>query len=81
MKTNALEKSDKKQALLEQIKKIQGKIDGIEIKRLEKINQLAKKFKLLDLDDQIIANEFALIMEKYAATLMQDSETAVIKKN
>jgi len=78
MNTKVIEQTDKKQILLDQIKKIQEKIDGIEKKRLEKINQLAKKFKLLDLDDKIIEQEFSLIMEKHAATLMQETKT---KKN
>lgn len=78
MNTKVIEQTDKKQILLDQIKKIQEKIDGIEKKRLEKINQLAKKFKLLDLDDKIIEHEFSLIMEKHAATLMQETKT---KKN
>lgn len=73
--------SDKKQVLLDQIKKIQSKIDAIEKQRADKINKLAKKFKLLDLEDEIIEKEFSLIKEKYSSVLEKSQQTDVIKKN
>jgi hypothetical protein len=73
--------NDKKQVLLDQIKKIQSKIYNIEKQRAEKINKLAKKFKLLDLDDEIIEKEFSLIKEKYASVIENSPQTDVIKKN
>lgn len=42
---------------------------------------MAKKFKIFDLDDQIIENEFALIKEKYHAELEQKSKEEGVKKN
>lgn len=71
----------KKQVLIDQIKKIQSKIDAIEHQRAEKINKLAKKFKLLDLDDEIIEKEFSLIKDKYSSTLNKSTETDPVKKN
>ncbi|HEM6966048.1 TPA: hypothetical protein U2K00_003047 [Legionella pneumophila] len=73
--------SDKKQVLLDQIKKIQSKIDAIEKQRADKINKLAKKFKLLDLEDEIIEKEFSLIKEKYSSVLEKSPQTDAIKKN
>ncbi|MBA2649170.1 MAG: hypothetical protein H0U75_06130 [Legionella sp.] len=73
--------NDKKQVLVEQIKKIQSKIDALENQRVEKINKLAKKFKLLELDDEILEKEFSLIKEKYASILEKSSLTNTIKKN
>ncbi len=73
--------SDKKQVLLEQIKKIQYKIDAIEKQRADKINKLAKKFKLLDLEDEIIEKEFSLISQKYSSLIEKSPQTDVIKKN
>lgn len=73
--------NDKKQVLLDQIKKIQSKIDAIEKQRVEKINKLAKKFKLLDLEDEILEKEFSLIKEKYASVLEKSLKTDAIKKN
>ena len=72
---------DKKQVLLDQIKKIQSKIDAMEKLRADKINKLAKKFKLLDLDDEIIEKEFSLIKEKYASSLEKSQQEDVAKKN
>ena len=73
--------SDKKQVLLEQIKKIQYKIDAIEKQRADKINKLAKKFKLLDLEDEIIEKEFSLISQNYSSLIEKSPQTDVIKKN
>lgn len=73
--------NDKKQVLLEQIKKIQSKIDAIEQQRADKINKLAKKFKLIELDDDIIEKEFSLIKEKYAAVIENSPHADTIKKN
>lgn len=73
--------TDKKQVLLDQLKRIQSKIDNIEKQRAEKITKLAKKFKLFDLDDKIIEQEFSLIKEKYQATLEKNQNIDDIKKN
>jgi len=73
--------NEKKQVLLDQIKKIQFKIDAIEKQRLDKINKLAKKFKLLDLEDAIIEKEFSLINEKYSSVIEKSPQTDAIKKN
>ncbi|HAU0369104.1 TPA: hypothetical protein JBF73_07795 [Legionella pneumophila] len=73
--------TDKKQVLLDQIKKIQSKIDAMEQQRADKINKLAKKFKLLELDDEIIEKEFSLIRDKYSESLEQSRQDYAIKKN
>lgn len=73
--------TDKKQVLLDQLKRIQSKIDNIEKQRAEKITKLAKKFKLFDLDDQIIEKEFSLIKEKYQSALQDTQSNNDIKKN
>lgn len=72
---------DKKQILMDQINKLQSKIDAIEKQRADKINKLAKKFKLLDLDDQTIEKEFSLIKEKYSSVIEKKPHTEAIKKN
>ena len=60
---------------------IQAKIDAIENLRSLKITKLAKKFKLLELDDATIEKEFSLIQEKHAAFLSANPEGGDIKKN
>lgn len=81
MSATPTEVSNRKQALLEQMKKIQSKIDNIEKQRAEKINKLAKKFKLYDLDDKIIEREFSLIKDKYHTVTENNPSTDEIKKN
>lgn len=73
--------SSKKQALLDQLNKIQSKLDNIDKQRAEKITKLAKKFKLLDLDEKIIEHEFSLIKEKYRSVIENNPEQNQIKKN
>jgi hypothetical protein len=81
MSTKTSAAIDKKQSLLDQIKKIQSKIDNIEKQRADKINKLAKKFKLFDLDDKILEQEFSLIKEKHLAVLEKNQTINDIKKN
>lgn len=73
--------NEQKEKLLLKIKKIQTKIDALENQRADKIQKLAKKFKLLDLDDAIIEKEFLLIREKYAAYSEKGGSDSDIKKN
>lgn len=73
--------TDKKDKLLSQLQKIQAKIDNLENQRLDKINKLVKKFKILDLSDEIIAQEFALIRAKYAGSSQNEEDGDDVKKN
>lgn len=73
--------SDKKQILVDQIKKIQLKIDAIENQRVAKVVRLAKKFKLLDLSDEILEKEFSLVKDKYGFTQHKETEQDRVKKN
>lgn len=73
--------TDKKEMLLEQLKKIQSKIDNLDTQRADKINKLAKKHKLFDLSDSVLEKEFALIKEKYASNADAIQKEERTKKN
>ncbi|MDQ5930283.1 MAG: hypothetical protein QG594_2070 [Bacteroidota bacterium] len=72
---------DKKDKLLSQLQKIQAKIDSLENQRLDKITRLVKKFKILDLSDEIIEQEFALIRAKYSGPSQNEEALDSVKKN
>ena len=78
MNTKSAAASSKKQALLDQLNKIQSKLDNLDKQRAERITKLAKKYKLLELDEKIIEAEFSLIKEKHLSVI-ENSDP--IKKN
>ena len=81
MGTSTTTVTTQKEKLLLKMGQIQAKIDAIENLRSLKITKLAKKFKLLELDDATIEKEFSLIQEKHAAFLSTNPEGGDIKKN
>lgn len=81
MSSKPLDANAKKQVLLVKLSKIQSKLENIDKQRAEKITKLAKKFKLLDLDEKIIEQEFSLIKEKYLSASDNNARQDPIKKN
>lgn len=63
IKINPLEQKAK---LLEQMKDLETKLAEFDKQRADKIGSLAKKFRLVDLADDILEHEFKTIREKYS---------------
>lgn len=81
MNTKSASANTKKQALLDQLSKIQSRLDNLDKQRAEKITKLAKKYKLLELDETIIEAEFSLIKEKHLSVIEQNANLDPVKKN
>ncbi|CAM4500382.1 MAG: hypothetical protein LEGION0403_FIIPPAGN_01788 [Legionella sp.] len=81
MNTKSASANTKKQALLDQLSKIQARLDNLDKQRAEKITKLAKKYKLLELDEQIIEAEFSLIEEKHRRLIENNLNHDSVKKN
>lgn len=55
---------EQKNKLLKQMAELQKKIDSLEEKQAKKIAKLIKKHGLMDFDEKILDQEFALLKEK-----------------
>ena len=60
--------ADKKAKLVSQLKDLEKKIAEFDNVRAKKVGSMAKKYKLTDLSDNIIDQEFKAIKEKYKNT-------------
>lgn len=74
MNTKVVDANSRKQTLLEQLNKIQSKIDNLEKQKADRVSKLAKKHQIIELDEKIIEQEFLLIKEKYSA-LIEENES------
>ncbi|MFJ1270123.1 hypothetical protein ACD661_16315 [Legionella lytica] len=81
MNTKSASANTKKQALLDQLSRIQSRLDNLDKQRAEKIAKLAKKYNLLELDEHIIETEFSLIKEKHRLVIESSLNHDPIKKN
>ena len=73
---------EQKAKLMEQLKEAENKIANFDLQRAAKVGNLAKRYKLTDLSDDILNKEFKEIREKYKNT--QDAMLANLdegKKN
>jgi flagellar biosynthesis/type III secretory pathway M-ring protein FliF/YscJ len=71
MTTKRKRKSDVelKQDILDQIKSLQDKALDIDKKRADRVGALALKFKVTDLSDDILEQEFKAVYTKYQSNI------------
>jgi len=65
MPKNKVSPINQKARLLEQIKELQGKVEGFDNQRANKVAALAKRYHLIDLDDETLDKELKAIRDKY----------------
>ncbi len=56
---------EQKAKLVDQLKEIEKKIAEFDTQRASKIGNLAKRYRLIDLSDEILENEFKGLRDKY----------------